>query len=82
MTFSTVGGIRCDAVLGDLSDYLDGSLPQARAATIDAHLKGCPQCARFGGEFAQMLSALESHSDAPLDPDIAARLATRLAQDC
>jgi hypothetical protein len=44
-----VAGIRCIEVLELLSDYLDGDVSQESKERIEAHLRGCDQCERFGG---------------------------------
>lgn len=53
-----VAGIRCTEVLVDLSDYLEGELPRERVARIEAHLRGCDWCERFGGDFARAITGL------------------------
>jgi anti-sigma factor RsiW len=72
----SVAGLTCHEVLERLSDYLDDELlPEARAA-VEAHLRGCDGCARFGGEFTSTVRALRDHLlRAPSPP---ARLLERL----
>lgn len=53
-----VAGIRCREVLAELSDYLDGELAQDRVAQINAHLRGCTNCERFGGRFRTVVTAI------------------------
>ncbi len=53
-----VAGVRCGEVLADLSDYLDGELPAERRAQLEAHLRGCTVCERFGGSFSTAIQAL------------------------
>ena len=60
-----VGGVRCDAVLADLSDYIDGQLPADKVAAIEAHLRGCPECERFGKGFGHMVIALQASGQTP-----------------
>jgi anti-sigma factor RsiW len=63
-----IAGVRCRAVLAELSDYLDGELPAARVAVLQAHLADCARCARFGGTVAGVLGALRRGvPDAPDD---------------
>ena len=76
-----VGGLRCDAVLAALSDYIDGDLDEATRARMAAHLEGCPDCERFGASFAAMVSALGSDPPPDLDPDRVAELAALLRRD-
>ena len=52
------GGLSCEQVLARLSDYLDGELAPADRAQVEAHLRGCDACARFGGEVAETLRLL------------------------
>ncbi len=77
------GGLACGEVLADLSGYLDGDLPAARRAAIEAHVRECPDCARFGGAFAAVLQRLRAdlcgdraagEIGGGMDPAIAARL--------
>lgn len=71
------GGLRCGEVLADLSAYCDGELSGARRAAIEAHVRTCPDCARFGGAFAATLRALREQLGAPAD--VPAEIAERLA---
>ena len=64
-----VAGIRCTEVLDDLSDYFDGDLPAERVDQIEAHLRGCDWCERFGGDFAAAITGLrERLAPAPAAP--------------
>lgn len=53
-----VGGLRCVDVLEHLPDYLDGSLGAAERVSVDEHLAGCDNCARFGGLYGRAVGAL------------------------
>ncbi len=53
-----IAGISCGQVLERLSDYLDGDLPPEERERVEAHLRGCDGCSRFGGEFKATVSAL------------------------
>lgn len=53
-----IAGISCSQVLERLSDYLDGDLPPEGREQVEAHLRGCDGCSRFGGEFKATVSAL------------------------
>ena len=58
----------CLAVVRRLWDYLDGRLPPAEAAAIDAHLAGCAECPPhfvFERAFLAAVSAAR-----PADPDV------------
>jgi anti-sigma factor (TIGR02949 family) len=56
-----VGGLSCSEVLDRLSDYLDGDLSVEDRDKVEAHLRGCEGCARFGGEFSGTVTALRAH---------------------
>lgn len=76
----SVAGIRCSEVLDDLSDYLDGELPEPRVRRIEAHLRGCDRCERFGGDFATAITSLRAALAAPpaAPEDLHTRLMRRL----
>lgn len=64
----------------DVSDYLEGALPPDTVALVQAHVRECDRCARFGAEFAALVAALREHQQAaPLTPDVATRLRRRLS---
>jgi len=56
-----IAGLSCGDVLALLSDYLDGDLAAAQRQQVEAHLRGCEGCARFGGEFTATVRALRAH---------------------
>jgi anti-sigma factor RsiW len=78
-----VAGLSCGEVLAELSEYIDGTLDPARAGQIEAHLRGCDWCERFGGRYAASVAALRRHLGAPAPPDpaVRARLRERLARE-
>lgn len=53
-----VAGLRCSVVLTKLSDYLDGELSAAEREALEAHVRGCDVCARFGGRFGEAVRGL------------------------
>jgi anti-sigma factor RsiW len=60
-----VGGLGCFEVLELLSDYLDGEVSAELKQKIDAHLAGCDECTRFGGEFGAVVKALREQLTKP-----------------
>ena len=78
-----VAGLSCRDVLADLSDYLDQQLAPERRAQLEAHLRGCANCERFGGEFSAVVAALRRGlaNPEPLDEMSARRLRERLRQE-
>ncbi|MBK9001335.1 MAG: zf-HC2 domain-containing protein [Myxococcales bacterium] len=53
-----VGGLTCGQVLEQLPDYLEDGLGSELRAQIEAHLRGCDVCERFGGSYAGVVTAL------------------------
>lgn len=75
-----VAGLSCVDVLERLSAYLDGDLSAPERAAVEAHLRQCPNCARFGSSVQAVLGQLQSAhpADADLEKAVAERLASRL----
>lgn len=75
-----VAGIRCREVLADLSDYIDGLLPEDRVAQINEHLRGCDWCERFGGEFSAIIKIFRQalREPEPISEDVERRLRERV----
>jgi predicted anti-sigma-YlaC factor YlaD len=78
-----VAGIRCIEVLEILSDYLDGDVSQEVKERIEAHLRGCDQCERFGGQMSSVVKSLRKQlkDPEPLDEGVAKRLRDRLSRE-
>lgn len=78
-----VGGIRCLEVLALLSDYLDGEVDAPTRQIIEAHLRGCDWCEKFGGGFTEVVRNLRRQLAQPdaLSDDVAGRLADRLRSE-
>jgi RNA polymerase sigma-70 factor, ECF subfamily len=64
-----VGGLTCSAVLERLGDYVDGDLMRAEVARVDAHLRGCTVCERFGGRYARVVHEARERLGAAHDVD-------------
>ncbi len=77
----TVAGIACSEVLAELSDYVDGALSPEERARIEAHVRGCDACERFGGAFGKAVAALRRQlaDDASAAPAFE-RLRSRLGE--
>ena len=80
MTQRTVAGLRCDEVLAQLSDYIDGELDTPEVKRIEEHLLGCPNCERFGQNFGSMVVSLRRAPDVsePVDSKLVGRLLAQL----
>ncbi len=74
-----VAGLRCSQVLEELSAYVDGDLLPERRAQIEAHLRGCNRCERFGGEFGALVHSVHQHAT-ELPEGVARRLEAALNQ--
>jgi predicted anti-sigma-YlaC factor YlaD len=78
-----VAGIRCREVLGHLSDYLDGEVTLEVRERIEAHLRECDQCERFGGQMSSIVASLRKalKEPEPLNEEVERRLRDRLRRE-
>jgi anti-sigma factor RsiW len=66
----------------DLTAFLDGALPPARAEEVRAHLAGCPACREEEARLRGAVALLSSLPPAPeLPPFFATRLEARLREE-
>lgn len=75
-----VAGMRCGEVMLQLSEFLDGELAPEARSRVEAHLRGCDVCERFGGAFTAAIQALR-RGGAPAEPaadPVFQRLARRI----
>ena len=63
-----------------LSDYLDDELSPAERAAVDAHLAGCPECARTLGSLRRIAAEASSLSPRPPENDLWPAIAARTVQ--
>ncbi len=63
-----VGGLYCTEVLALLGDYVDESVTETQKRAIEAHVAGCTWCARFGGQYAELVTTLRTHVRATAQP--------------
>ncbi|MEZ4415621.1 MAG: zf-HC2 domain-containing protein [Gemmatimonadota bacterium] len=74
-----VAGLSCRDVLDGLSEYLDGALEPGERARVEAHLRGCDHCERFGGRVAAVIATLRrSLEPVPLSAEQREALTRRL----
>lgn len=74
-----IAGLRCRDLLSLLTDYVDEALGAEQLGRVDAHLRGCVHCAKFGGEYGALVGVLQNRLDAPtVTSDVRDRLANRM----
>jgi len=71
---------RCQALIGQLNDYLDGELPADLCADLERHLADCPDCQVVLNSLNQTVHIIHTLEVAPpaLPADLEARLIARL----
>ncbi len=74
-----IAGLRCRDLLTRLADYVDGELGAKDVERVDAHLRECEYCKKFGGEYGMLVEELKGFFDRPtVDSDVWSRLANRM----
>ncbi len=74
-----IAGLRCRDLLTLLADYIDRELSAKDVGRVDAHLRECEHCEKFGGEYGALVGELKSRLKAPtVNPDVRARLTNRM----
>ena len=63
-----------------LSDYLDGELPDEERRAVDAHLRGCAECAAVLNDLKRVIARAQGVAGAPRPPaaDLWAGIAARI----
>ncbi len=64
-----MSGIDCEQVLRDIEAFLDGELPEGRAARLEAHVHECSECLDRR-EFRRAVVALVRRSCAAEEPSV------------
>jgi anti-sigma factor RsiW len=70
----TTPPVTCDALLTQMSAYLDGDLNATTCAHIEQHAQTCPACAKVIADFRATTGLCRTAADAPL-PDSVRELA-------
>ena len=63
-----IAGLACSEVLALLSDYVDGELAAEDRGRVEAHVRACDNCERFGGAFAAVVRGLRRGLEADEPP--------------
>jgi anti-sigma factor RsiW len=66
---STANEITCAELVGIITDYLEGTMPQAERRRFEAHLDECPYCVNYLEQMRQTIAALEELSEESIAPD-------------
>jgi len=81
MSSKLIAGIHCSEVLELLSEFLDGTLPNARAEQLRSHVTACQACEQFGADVQAALKSLRREAaPEPLSDAVSERLAKRLKE--
>jgi anti-sigma factor RsiW len=59
----------CRELVGVVTDYLEGKLPEADRVRLEAHLAECPYCEEYIAQMRQTIEALGELPAEPLDLD-------------
>lgn len=72
--------VRCQQLLGQLNDYVDGELAAALCHDLEEHLTGCPDCQIVVNTLAQTISLYHKLDETPVElpADVEERLLRRL----
>ena len=77
-----VAGLTCSAVMAALSDLIDGDLSDERRRQVEAHVRECQLCERFGADLSSLLSEmrLQMAAPEPVADEVLQRLVGTLAR--
>lgn len=71
----------CKALLGSLSDYIDGELPAELCAEIEKHLAGCENCRVVLNTTKRTIDLVQLPVEETVPPEVRERLFERLNLD-
>jgi len=71
--------IRCEDVLREISNYIDGEVSVDLRTGIEEHLRGCHGCTVLVGTTQKMLVLVAGNYVLPLPAGVSERLLERLA---
>jgi anti-sigma factor RsiW len=66
---STASEITCAELVEIITDYLDGTMPQADHRRFEAHLDECPYCVNYLEQMRQTIAALGELREESIAPD-------------
>ena len=68
MAGSEYDEMTCRELVQVVTDYLEGTLPDADRLRLDAHLEECPYCVEYIVQMRRTIRALGELPDEPIDP--------------
>ena len=71
----------CKALLGSLSEYIDGELPADLCGEIEKHLEGCENCRVVLNTTRRTIDLVHAPADEEVPDEVRARLFKRLNLD-
>ena len=71
----------CKALLGSLSEYIDGELPTDLCAQLEKHLEGCDNCRIVLNTTRRTIDLVQVSSEENVPDDVRERLFKRLNLD-
>ena len=66
--------ITCKSFLDEMSDYIDGELPQDLRASLESHLAKCPECWVLLDETRQTVEIVQKYNCHPMPDAVKDRL--------
>ncbi len=73
--------INCEALLGSLSEYIDGELAPELCKEIEKHLAGCENCRVVLNTTRRTIDLVQTPLDQPVPDEVRERLFKRLNLD-
>lgn len=74
--------MRCDELVGLVTDYLEGTISDADRRLFEAHVGECEWCERYVEQSRAVVAALGRLGEEPADPDALARALTAFRDAC
>ncbi len=65
-----MSGVTCASGVELLMDYLEGALPPAVSADLEAHVASCPRCTAFVASYRDTPRILREATAAAIPPDL------------
>jgi len=66
---STTNQITCRELVEIITEYLEGTMPQAERRRFEAHLDECPHCVNYLEQMRQTISVLGELREESIAPD-------------